>query len=48
MILTHILTKVFKIYFVFKGIALKELGKFNDALIMYDRALYINPQLTWA
>lgn len=32
-----------KIHNNYKGLALKKLGKFNDAIIMYDRALLINP-----
>ena len=40
--LQHILTKV-KISSYYSGNALHELHKYNDAIIMYDSAIQINP-----
>ena len=41
MMLTHSLIKVRNLD-LFSGIALNNLGKFNEAIEMYDRALQIN------
>ena len=40
---THILRKV-KDLILFKGVSLEKLGKINEAISMYDRALEINPK----
>ena len=38
----YILIKVIDVY-LFSGVALSNLGKINEAIIMYDRALEMNP-----
>ena len=38
----HMPVKV-RVFYVFSGDALDFLGKFEEAIIMYDRALKINP-----
>ena len=42
MIIRQILIKV-EYFDLFSGVALTNLGKFDEAIIIYDRALKINP-----
>ena len=42
MIIRQILIKV-EYFDLFSGVALDNLGKFDEAITMYDRALKINP-----
>ena len=43
----HILLKVIN-FALFSGIALEDLGKFNEAITMYDRAIQIDPNIAYA
>ena len=41
--LERIIIKVKDFFIIFSGMALEELQKFNDAMMMYDMAIKINP-----
>ena len=41
--LERIIIKVKDFFIIFSGMALKELQKFNDAIMMYEMAIKINP-----